>query len=163
MHELEALYLQYRQDVYRYLLSLTHSAGMAEDLLSETFLQALRMLPTYRGDAPVRSWLFGIARRVWLKSLRRPPDLPLEERAFSALPLASGPEEACLTRAAAGRARQLLAQKDERTQQVVEMRLQGWPFAHIAEEVGVSENSARVIDFRARKWLREMLQKEGLL
>lgn len=40
MQEIEQIYTQYRQDVYRYLCSLTRDAALAEDLLSETFLRA---------------------------------------------------------------------------------------------------------------------------
>lgn len=36
----------------------------ADDLTQETFLRAIRSLPSYRGDAPFRVWLFAIARRV---------------------------------------------------------------------------------------------------
>ena len=48
--ELEELYNTYRTDLYRYLCHLTHDPAEAEDLLSETFLRALRRLHTYRGD-----------------------------------------------------------------------------------------------------------------
>ena len=58
---LEQLYLAYRQDVYRYLCSLTRNASDAEDLLSETFLRALTRLPFFRGDCSAKTWLFGIA------------------------------------------------------------------------------------------------------
>ena len=34
MQEIEQIYTQYRQDVYRYLCSLTRDAALAEDLLS---------------------------------------------------------------------------------------------------------------------------------
>ena len=56
---LEQLYLAYRQDVYRYLCSLTRNASDAEDLLSETFLRALKRLPffprgLFRQDLAVR-------------------------------------------------------------------------------------------------------------
>ena len=37
MQEIEQIYTQCRQDVYRYLCSLTRDAALAEDLLSETF------------------------------------------------------------------------------------------------------------------------------
>ena len=33
----------------------------------------------------------------------------------------------------------------------------------IARELGITENSARVIDFRTKKWLKQTLEKEGLL
>ena len=47
------------------------SAGEVEDLVQETYLRALRALPGYRGDAPVRVWLLSIARRVCADHVRR--------------------------------------------------------------------------------------------
>ena len=43
----------------------------AEDLVQETYLRALRSLPTFRGDAPVLVWLLSIARRVCADHVRR--------------------------------------------------------------------------------------------
>lgn len=42
MRAVEELYRAYRDDVYRYLCSLTRDPAQAEDLLSETFLKALQ-------------------------------------------------------------------------------------------------------------------------
>ena len=61
------------------------------------------------------------------------------------------------------RALALLEQKDERTRRVVALRVQGIPYDRIAAELGISPGSARVIDCRARHWLKETLRKEGLL
>ena len=55
MQEIEQIYTQYRQDVYRYLCSLTRDAALAEDLLSETFLRALTGLSGFRKGACVRT------------------------------------------------------------------------------------------------------------
>ena len=78
--ELEELYTLYRTDLYRYLCHLTHDPTEAEDILSETFLRAMRRLPTYRGDCAVKTWLFGIARNIWLESLRkRRPDVSADD------------------------------------------------------------------------------------
>ena len=71
MQEIEQIYTQCRQDVYRYLCSLTRDAALAEDLLSETFLRALTGLSGFRKGACVRTWLFSIARHVWIDGLRR--------------------------------------------------------------------------------------------
>ena len=65
MWEIEELYLMHRQAVFSYLMSLTHDQTLAEDLLSETFLQAMRSLDSFRGDSSVRTWLCGIARNLW--------------------------------------------------------------------------------------------------
>lgn len=47
------------------------SAGEIEDLVQETYLRALKALPTFRGDAPVHLWLLSIARRTCADHVRR--------------------------------------------------------------------------------------------
>ena len=47
------------------------SEGEVEDLVQETYLRALRSLPRFRGDAPVRLWLLSIARRTCADHVRR--------------------------------------------------------------------------------------------
>jgi RNA polymerase sigma-70 factor (ECF subfamily) len=42
-----------------------------EDLVQETYLRALRSLPGFRGEAPVRLWLLSIARRTCADHVRR--------------------------------------------------------------------------------------------
>ena len=71
------------------------------------------------------------------------------------------PGSRAAARQAAARALELLGQQAARSQEIVRMRLAGWPFAQIAEACGVSEASARVIDFRTRRALREALEREG--
>ncbi len=77
--ELEELYRLYRADLIGYLCHLTHDPAEAEDLLSETFLRALKRLHTYRGDCAVKTWLFGIARNIWLEVYAKstPPPAPM--------------------------------------------------------------------------------------
>ena len=57
--------------------------------------------------------------------------------------------------------RVLLTQKDERSSRVLYMRAEGYTYAEIAARLGISENSARVIEHRTRTWLKATLQKEG--
>ena len=57
--------------------------------------------------------------------------------------------------------KELLKQEEPRTRTVVQMRIDGYSFYEIAQKLGIREGSARVIDFRARKKLREQLMKEG--
>lgn len=47
------------------------SAGEVEDLVQETYLRALKALPRFRGEAPVRLWLLSIARRTCADHVRR--------------------------------------------------------------------------------------------
>ena len=159
--ELEELYNTYRMDLYRYLCHLTHDPAEAEDLLSETFLRALKRLHTYRGDCAVKTWLFGIARNVWLESLRKrrhtvsADDLLENYLADDTLP------EATDTRLQWQRVRQLLAQKDDRARRVVQLRAAGYSYTEISQMLQISESSARVIEHRTRTWLKQQLAKEG--
>ncbi|MEJ2888062.1 sigma-70 family RNA polymerase sigma factor [Actinomycetospora aeridis] len=53
------------------LLGHLADPGSAEELAQETYERALGSLRRYRGDAPARSWLLSIARRVAADHLRR--------------------------------------------------------------------------------------------
>ena len=62
-------------DVFGYLLYLTHDRSLADDLSSSTFEKALRLWPRFdarRGTA--RTWLIGIARTTaldWFRAEKR--------------------------------------------------------------------------------------------
>ena len=58
----EEVYAVYFDDVYRYLLSLSGSESVAEELTSETFFRAMDALDRFRGECSVRVWLCQIAK-----------------------------------------------------------------------------------------------------
>ena len=160
MSALEQIYKKYRLDVYRYLLSLTHDEDTAEDLLSDGFIIALCKLPFFRGDSSIKTWLFGIARNCYLRYIKRLRktaalqdlvEVYIEEDITSHL----------LSKQAAERARELIMQKDERTQAIMNMRIEGYAYKEIAARLGMSEGAARVIEHRAKNQLRAQLKKEG--
>lgn len=64
--DMEQLYRLYHRPVYLYLLRLSGSPSMAEDLLQETFYRAMRSALSFRGEASVTTWLCAIARRLFL-------------------------------------------------------------------------------------------------
>lgn len=59
------------QPVVWRVCSVLGSSGDEEDLVQETYLHALRSASTYRGEAPVQSWLLAIARHVCADHVRR--------------------------------------------------------------------------------------------
>ena len=159
---IEELFRLYYQDVYTYLYSLCRDPRLAEDLASETFLQALRGLAAFRGQADIKTWLLAIGRRQWfghLKAQRRRPQTEAL-REFCPAP-ACDVEQLCQTRALARRVMELLAAEPPRTQAVVKLRLAGYSFYEIGLAQHISEGSARVIDFRAKAKIRAALEQEG--
>lgn len=160
MKQIEELYVLYKQDVYAYLLSLTHNPDLSEDLLSETFVQAIASIGNFKGKSSVKTWLFAIARNLWLTKLRKDKRV-VEYSDLLGLYVSYRLDERLITKEVAKRIHNLLLEKDERTRKVVYMRVEGYSFLEIAQELNISENSARVIDFRTKKWLKTVLEKEG--
>ncbi len=160
MKQIERLYMLYKQDVYVYLLSLTHSPGLSEDLLSETFVNAISSIGKFKGQSSVKTWLFSIARNLWLQSLRKEKPT-VEYNDLLELYVSDSIAEKLITKETTKRIKDLLLEKDERTQKVVSMRVKGYSFSEIAHEANISESAARVINFRTKKWIKAILEKEG--
>jgi RNA polymerase sigma-70 factor (ECF subfamily) len=58
-----ALYGKYRTRVFSFLLRMTSDRDLAEDLLQETFLAALRNANQFDRNRSFLSWVFGIAHK----------------------------------------------------------------------------------------------------
>lgn len=161
MKQIEKLYILYKQDVYIYLLSLTHNPNLSEDLLSDTFVNAISSIENFKGQSSVKTWLFSIARNLWLQRIRK-EKFTVEYSDLLEVYVSDSMDERLITKETANRIRDLLLEKDERTQKIVNMRVEGFSYSEIAHEVNISENSARVIDFRTKKWIKTILEKEEL-
>ncbi len=57
--------------VVRFARSLEHDGARADDLVQETYLQALRGWHSFREDADPRRWLYAICHHTFLRSARR--------------------------------------------------------------------------------------------
>ncbi|MDO5520938.1 MAG: RNA polymerase sigma factor [bacterium] len=161
MFQIEELYSTYKKDLYQYLLHLTHNPTLSEDLLSETFVCAIKSLPTYKGNSSIKTWLFGISRNLWLQSLRGSNREQLEE-IITVQYIQEGMDDYMIKKEMASRIQELLTEKDEKTRKVVSMRIHGYSYIEISSQIGISENSARVLDFRTKNWIKMKLKQEGL-
>ncbi|HYW50675.1 MAG TPA: RNA polymerase sigma factor, partial [Gemmatimonadaceae bacterium] len=69
--DFERLTLPFLADVARFARSLTRDAVRADDLVQETYLQALRGWHTFHADADPKRWLFTVCRHVFLRTEER--------------------------------------------------------------------------------------------
>ena len=131
--------------------------------MSETFLHALKAIGSFREDAGAKTWLCTIARHVWVDWLRRrKPTLSYDDLLAEHIAGDAAPpfEPEVDVRDLAARARELLKTRKAPAGRILLLRAQGYSFAEIAAQCGVSESSARMLDFRTRAWVREALEKE---
>lgn len=167
---LEKLFHMYYKDIYHYLYSLSGDASLSEDLTSEVFLEVVKSIALFRGESDIRTWMFSIARHKWIDYLRK-KNRQVETEALSELVgelqilrvnNEKGTEEKYLEKEMLRRIYTLLEEEPERTRSIVQMRMAGYSFYEIGRVQDISESSARVIYFRAKEKIRQILEKEGL-
>ena len=76
---MELLYSRHSVRVYRFSLRITSNATLAEDIVSDVFLDVWRRADGFKAKSQVSTWLLAIARNKSLSALRRRVDAPLED------------------------------------------------------------------------------------
>ncbi len=76
---LDQLIVRYQHRLLRYLLYLTGSQEMAEDLFQEVWMRVLVRGAQYNGKARFETWLFAIARNLVIDQKRKRTLASLEE------------------------------------------------------------------------------------
>jgi RNA polymerase sigma-70 factor, ECF subfamily len=71
LEDFEALYRQYAKQLFRYLVCLSGDRQLAEELLQETFYQAINSIFRFKGNSKVSTWLYQIAKNVYLKHISK--------------------------------------------------------------------------------------------
>ena len=66
----EILYRSFATPVYSLCLRFTRTPAHAEDLVQETFIEVMRSIPRFRGDASIGTWIRRIAVSKALMFLR---------------------------------------------------------------------------------------------
>ena len=71
MNDMDQVYRQHAQTVYKFLLSQCHDADLAEELTQETFYQAVKSIGRFDGSCKLSTWLCQIARHLWYQHLEK--------------------------------------------------------------------------------------------
>lgn len=69
MEEIEQLYHLYSRQLLKYLMYISGDKHLAEELLQETYYQAIKSIYRFNGNSKVSTWLYKIARNVYCKHL----------------------------------------------------------------------------------------------
>jgi len=161
----QTLYERYLPIVWRYACNHLRNVHAAEDVVSETFLAAVRSAGDLDPDAgPVGAWLIGVARHKVGDWRRRSLRTVMCEAAVEAAaarpddsPAPSERLEAAETRAEVARAMDGMPD-DERL--ALEWKyLDGAPVREVAARLGRTEKAAEALLYRARRTFRALYER----
>lgn len=160
MQNMDELYNEYFQTVYKYIFCMTHDADLSEELTQDTFYQAVKTYKNFRGDCKVSVWLCQIAKHLWYKEYekrKRCSSNSIDEIS-NHLPAKEHVEREILAKESKVELYQRLQSLDEKTREVMYLRLTGeLSFREIGEILKKNETWARVTFYRGK----QKLAREG--
>ena len=161
MNDMDQVYRQHAQTVYKFLLSQCHDADLAEELTQETFYQAVKSIGRFDGSCKLSTWLCQIARHLWYQHLEkhraeRTMTRPLAETPPEDDPaVPSAEEETSSQQGHLDLLRQIHDLPDPMREVVYLRAFGGLSFREIGDVLGKTENWARVTFFRGKERLRK--------
>ena len=160
-NELDEIYRLYAGDIYRFALRLCHNEALAQDIVQDTMLNAVKSIDKFDGKCSLKTYLCTIARNLYFNHLKRADNrnLPLDE----AVDLSSenSVEQQTLDRLDAQRIHKALHKLDEPYKEVFTLRVFAeLKYSDIGALFGKTDRWARVIYFRAKEKIIAIIQEE---
>lgn len=160
--DLHRLVVEHGDAVYRLAYSVVRDSALAEDVAQDTLVKAWLALPSFRGDASLRSWVLRIAHNTAISTLRTrratlmdPAEMPEHEVV---------PERSVERRVESGEVMdafvEALDHLDELSRSIVVLReLEGLSYDEIAAVLKVPLPTVKTRLLRARRRLGSVLKE----
>lgn len=130
------------------------SVEEAEDVIQETFLDVWRSAPSYRGEAPVAAWLWGIAWRKFSMLVRGEVRLRNRQAKATEMTFPSSSDDS--NWAAMVDATHALGELSEELSAAFRaVAIEGLSIAEVASRLGIPEGTVKSRVHRARKILAQ--------
>jgi RNA polymerase sigma-70 factor, ECF subfamily len=152
---MQALFARHRTPLYRWLLRFVGNETVAEDLLSEVFLDVWRQAGRFEGRSSVATWLMSIARFKALSARRRRTEAELDEKIETTVAdTASDPEAALQEKNRGELLRQALTRLSPEHREVIDLvYYHEKSVDEVAEILAVPPATVKTRMFYARKKL----------
>ncbi len=146
--------------MFRVANGVLRNPSLAEDAVQETMIKAWQSLPSFRGDASLRSWILRIAHNTSISMLRRrrdrimaPEDMPEVVGGIDPARSSAALDDLRVVRHA-------LEELDELSRSVVILReVEGMSYQEIADTLGVAVPTVKTRLLRARRTLGRALEE----
>ncbi len=162
---MEAIVTHFQGPLQAYLTRLCGSRELAEDLAQETFVRVLTHLHRFDDRFRFSTWLFTIARRLWLNHCGRHRPLVDSEHVERQGARADGPGAIAAEREGRTALRRLLdvalgVLSSSQRDMVLLYHQQGVGVNEIARQSGLPEGTVKSHLFRARRRMLEMICRD---
>lgn len=169
---LEFLINRYKDKVFTYILITVKNHHLAEDIFQDTFIKVVRSLNRgkYTDNGKFVSWVMRIAHNLIIDHYRREKNMNTYSNDNYEVDLFNSPkfsdeniEDLIINEQILNDVRELLDELPEDQREVVKMRhYQGMSFKEIADQTGVSINTALGRMRYALINLRKLITEKGL-
>src|SRR5262245_30146437 len=160
---MRTLFARHRVAVYRWLLRLVNDEALAEDLLSDVFLDVWRQAASFEARASVSTWLLAIARYKALSARRRRTDAELDDHIASTVAdPADGPDLVLEKKSTTELMQACLAELSPEHREVMDLvYYHDKSVREVARIIGIPEPTVKTRMFYARKKLAELVAQRS--
>jgi RNA polymerase sigma-70 factor, ECF subfamily len=157
---MQVLYTRHHVRIFRFVVRLVHDESMAEDLISEVFLDVWRQADRFEGRSAVSTWLMSIARFKALSARRRRADAELDETIETTVAdTADGPEATLEKKNQSDWVRHALTELSAEQREVIDLvYYHEQSVDEAAQVLGIPAATVKTRMFYARKKLGEWLK-----
>jgi RNA polymerase sigma-70 factor (ECF subfamily) len=161
---MHVLYVRHSVRVYRFVLRLTNDSTLAEDLVSEVFIDVWRRANGFKGKSQVSTWLLAIARNKALSAMRVRLDQQLDDEMATAIVDPADDAETTVNKGdRSAVVQQCLSELSPRHREVIDLvYYHEKSIDEVARIVGAPENTVKTRMFYARRRMEKLLKVAGI-
>ena len=160
---LQTLYGRHSVRVFRFALRFLNDESMAEDMVSEVFLDVWRQAARFEARSKVSTWLLAMVRNKALSVLRRRPAEELDDEAAELIKDPSDdPEVTMQQKQQISMLQECLAGLSPAHREIIDLvYYHGKTIEEVVAIIGVPVNTVKTRMFYARKRIGELMTAKG--
>jgi RNA polymerase sigma-70 factor, ECF subfamily len=161
---MRVLFARHSVRAHRFVQRIVGDGALAEDIVSEVFVEVWRSAGRFDGNSKVSTWILGIARFRALSALRRRKDDALDGvMAEAILDTADDPEVAVQKTDRVAILRKCMSHLSRAHREIIDLvYYHEKSVDEAAEIIGIPSNTVKTRMFHARKRMSELLRQAGV-
>jgi RNA polymerase sigma-70 factor, ECF subfamily len=161
---MRALFARHQVRVYRFALRIVRDTALADDVVSEVFIDAWQHAGRFEGRSTVSTWLLGITRHKALTAANRRQTESIDSAtAMNVVDPGNTPEAELGQKDTGAVIRRCLASLTAEHAEIIDLvYYQEKSIKEIVEILGIPENTVKTRMFYARKRLAALVAAEGI-